>query len=146
MNSCRLIELNFERSDCGRLPCSSLVLIIPFSMFTDGRPDSFIQKTKKLYKDSTSLRNLNKVSSDLKDVTRLLQQNIDDVLQRGAKIERTATFLSITAQPLPRDISHVGRPRSRVQEVRESDERFGVAGVVPTLELLCTSRRILSLR
>jgi len=49
--------------------------------------DNFIQKTKKLYKDTKSARNLNTVSSDLKDINKLLQQNIDDILERGVKIE-----------------------------------------------------------
>jgi vesicle transport protein SEC22 len=49
--------------------------------------DNFIQQTKKLYKDPESLTNLQKVSGDLTEITKLLQQNIDDILDRGVKIE-----------------------------------------------------------
>eukprot|EP01125_Pyxidicula_operculata_P011728 TRINITY_DN3841_c0_g1_i1.p1 TRINITY_DN3841_c0_g1~~TRINITY_DN3841_c0_g1_i1.p1 ORF type:complete len:215 (+),score=25.58 TRINITY_DN3841_c0_g1_i1:753-1397(+) len=51
----------------------------------------FIQKTKKLY-ISTNSRNLNQVSADLKDISKLLQQNITDILDRGSKIERVAAM------------------------------------------------------
>jgi len=49
--------------------------------------DNFIQKTKRLYKDTQSARNLNTVATDLKDINKLLQQNIDDIIDRGMKIE-----------------------------------------------------------
>jgi len=51
--------------------------------------DSFIQKTKKMYRGATS-KNLNQVASDLKDISKLVQQNIQDIIDRGAKIERVA--------------------------------------------------------
>jgi len=54
--------------------------------------DSFIQKTKKLYQDSKSSRNLSQVTSDLKDINKMLQQNIEDILERGAKIERVSAL------------------------------------------------------
>jgi len=54
------------------------------------RFDNVIQKVKKLYKDTNSTRNLNKVASDLKDINKLLQQNIDDILERGRKIDGVA--------------------------------------------------------
>lgn len=49
--------------------------------------DTFIQKTKKIYMDTKSQRNLNKISTDLKDIERLMSKNIEDILGRGAKIE-----------------------------------------------------------
>jgi len=55
--------------------------------FAFERFDNFIQQTKKLYKDPQSLNNLHKVSGDLTEITKLLQQNIDDILDRGVKIE-----------------------------------------------------------
>jgi len=55
--------------------------------FAFQRFDNFIQQTKKLYKDPQSLSNLHKVSGDLTEITKLLQQNIDDILDRGVKIE-----------------------------------------------------------
>eukprot|EP00029_Vermamoeba_vermiformis_P001352 TRINITY_DN11525_c0_g1_i1.p1 TRINITY_DN11525_c0_g1~~TRINITY_DN11525_c0_g1_i1.p1 ORF type:complete len:218 (+),score=26.18 TRINITY_DN11525_c0_g1_i1:32-685(+) len=49
--------------------------------------DTFIQKTKKLYMDTKSQRNLNKVSSDLKDINRIMTKNIQDIVNRGAKLD-----------------------------------------------------------
>eukprot|EP01128_Nolandella_sp_AFSM9_P011381 TRINITY_DN8095_c0_g1_i1.p1 TRINITY_DN8095_c0_g1~~TRINITY_DN8095_c0_g1_i1.p1 ORF type:complete len:242 (-),score=50.41 TRINITY_DN8095_c0_g1_i1:122-772(-) len=54
--------------------------------------DKFIQKTKRLYKDTKSQRSLNKVSSDLKDINNILQRNIEEILDRGAKIQRASTM------------------------------------------------------
>uniref|UniRef100_A0A6B2LHN0 V-SNARE coiled-coil homology domain-containing protein n=1 Tax=Arcella intermedia TaxID=1963864 RepID=A0A6B2LHN0_9EUKA len=50
--------------------------------------DKFIQQTKKLYKDSNSMRNLNVVSSDLKDIDKILQKNVSDILERGVRLEK----------------------------------------------------------
>ena len=46
--------------------------------------DTYIQKAKKTYQDSRSRRNLNTLNTELHDVQRIMVQNIDDVLQRGA--------------------------------------------------------------
>jgi len=48
--------------------------------------DSFIQKTKKLYQDTRSQRNLSKVTDDLNDVHRIMTKNITEILGRGEKI------------------------------------------------------------
>jgi len=48
---------------------------------------TLFNKQKKIYKDPQSLTNLHKVSGDLTEITKLLQQNIDDILERGVKIE-----------------------------------------------------------
>ena len=45
--------------------------------------DNFMQKTKKVYMDSRSRRNLNNLNTELQDVQRIMTQNIEDVLQRG---------------------------------------------------------------
>ena len=42
------------------------------------------QKAKKTYSDTRGRRNLTKMNSELQDVQRIMVQNIDDVLQRGA--------------------------------------------------------------
>ena len=52
------------------------------------RLDSFIQKVKKLYKDSRAQRNLNKLNDDLQDVQRIMTKNIQDVLGRGEQLDR----------------------------------------------------------
>merc|ERR1712241_1496570 len=46
--------------------------------------DTYIQKAKKTYSDTRGRRNLTKMNSELQDVQRIMVQNIDDVLQRGA--------------------------------------------------------------
>jgi hypothetical protein len=37
--------------------------------------------------DTKSQRNLNKVSSDLKDINRIMTKNIQDIINRGAKLD-----------------------------------------------------------
>lgn len=51
--------------------------------------DSFIQKTKRQYKDARAQRNLQKLNEDLHDVTRIMTKNIQDVLGRGETLDRT---------------------------------------------------------
>ena len=49
--------------------------------------DTFIQKTKKLYIDTRTQRNLNKLNEELNDVQDIMKQNIQDVLGRGEKLD-----------------------------------------------------------
>jgi len=49
--------------------------------------DTFIQKTKKQYVDPRNTRNMSKMNEDLADLTGIMQQNIQDVLGRGDKLE-----------------------------------------------------------
>ena len=46
--------------------------------------DTYIQKAKKTYGDTRSRKNLADLNTELQDVQRIMVQNIDDVLQRGA--------------------------------------------------------------
>jgi vesicle transport protein SEC22 len=46
--------------------------------------DTYIQRAKKTYTDSRGRRNLSNLNTELHDVQRIMVQNIDDVLQRGA--------------------------------------------------------------
>mmetsp|Transcript_29095 Transcript_29095/g.93795 ORF Transcript_29095/g.93795 Transcript_29095/m.93795 type:complete len:215 (+) Transcript_29095:26-670(+) len=52
--------------------------------------DTFIQKTKKLYVDTRAPRNLSKLNDDLTDLTKIMTQNIQDVLGRGEMIDSVA--------------------------------------------------------
>ena len=52
------------------------------------KSDSFIQKTKRQYKDARAQRNLQKLNEDLNDVTRIMTKNIQDVLGRGETLDR----------------------------------------------------------
>eukprot|EP00183_Erythrolobus_madagascarensis_P003653 CAMPEP_0185851272 /NCGR_PEP_ID=MMETSP1354-20130828/8431_1 /TAXON_ID=708628 /ORGANISM="Erythrolobus madagascarensis, Strain CCMP3276" /LENGTH=236 /DNA_ID=CAMNT_0028552227 /DNA_START=80 /DNA_END=790 /DNA_ORIENTATION=- len=54
------------------------------------RFDSFIQKTKKLYSDSRTQRNLDKLNSELKDVHSIMTKNINEVLGRGERLDAVA--------------------------------------------------------
>lgn len=48
--------------------------------------DVYIQQAKRSIMDHRARRNLNKLNTELQDVQRIMVQNIDDVLQRGAAI------------------------------------------------------------
>ncbi|KAL6062661.1 SNAP receptor [Balamuthia mandrillaris] len=48
--------------------------------------DTFIQKTKKMYLDTRSERNLDIVTKELSDVQRIMSQNIEEILNRGDKL------------------------------------------------------------
>jgi len=69
------------------MPLSNLVwhIIIYFSILLY-LPDTFIQKTKKLYLDTRSQRNMSKVSEDLQDIQKIMSKNIQEILGRGEKI------------------------------------------------------------
>lgn len=51
------------------------------------RFDTFIQKTKKVYGDSRTQRNLDRISTELRDVHSIMTKNINDVISRGEKLE-----------------------------------------------------------
>jgi len=48
--------------------------------------ETFIQKTKKLYTDARTQRNLTKVSEELQSVHSIMTKNIAEILDRGEKI------------------------------------------------------------
>ncbi|KAF2203692.1 transport protein-like protein sec22 [Delitschia confertaspora ATCC 74209] len=50
--------------------------------------DTFIQRTKKTYQDSRATQNLDKLNHELKDVTKVMTKNIEDLLYRGDSLER----------------------------------------------------------
>ena len=50
--------------------------------------DTFIQKTKKTYQDARASQNLDKIQDELKDVTKVMTKNIEDLLYRGDSLER----------------------------------------------------------
>ncbi|XP_037074301.1 vesicle-trafficking protein SEC22b-B-like [Pollicipes pollicipes] len=68
--------------------------------------DTYIQKTKKTFMDSRARRNLNNIHGELNDVQRIMMENIDDVLQRGAALsdlDNKASGLSIMSQKYRKD-------------------------------------------
>ncbi|KAF2491417.1 transport protein-like protein sec22 [Lophium mytilinum] len=50
--------------------------------------DTFIQRTKKTYQDSRATQNLDKLNDELKDVTKVMTKNIEDLLYRGDSLNR----------------------------------------------------------
>ena len=50
-------------------------------------PDTFIQKTKKLFQDSRSARNLAKINDDLAEVHSIMTRNIAEVLGQGEQLD-----------------------------------------------------------
>jgi vesicle transport protein SEC22 len=55
--------------------------------------DQFIQKTKKLYMDANSQRNMSKIASELADAQRIMTRNIEDILGRGERMTSTASTI-----------------------------------------------------
>jgi vesicle transport protein SEC22 len=51
------------------------------------RFDTFIRKTKKLYVDSRTQRNLDKLNLELRDVQNIMTRNINEVISRGERME-----------------------------------------------------------
>ncbi|KPI36913.1 Protein transport protein sec22 [Cyphellophora attinorum] len=50
--------------------------------------DTYMQRTKKVYQDSRASANLDKLNDELKDVTKVMTKNIEDLLYRGDSLER----------------------------------------------------------
>ncbi len=50
--------------------------------------DTFMQRTKKTYQDSRASQNLDKLNDELRDVTKVMTKNIEDLLYRGDSLER----------------------------------------------------------
>mmetsp|Transcript_10130 Transcript_10130/g.25936 ORF Transcript_10130/g.25936 Transcript_10130/m.25936 type:complete len:218 (-) Transcript_10130:65-718(-) len=49
--------------------------------------DTFIQKTRKLYLDTRTQRNLNKLSEDIAEVHQIMTKNIAEVLGQGERLD-----------------------------------------------------------
>uniref|UniRef100_A0A3P9HM04 Vesicle-trafficking protein SEC22b n=1 Tax=Oryzias latipes TaxID=8090 RepID=A0A3P9HM04_ORYLA len=72
--------------------------------------DTFIQKKKKSYVDIRARRNLGSVSTELKDVQRIMVTNIEEVLQRGealSSLDTKASHLSDLSQKYRSDAKYL---------------------------------------
>nr|CAB3477431.1 unnamed protein product [Digitaria exilis] len=56
--------------------------------------DTFIQKTKKLYLDTRTQRNLAKLNDELYEVHQIMTRNVQEVLGVGEKLDRKALITS----------------------------------------------------
>ncbi|CAD6501735.1 BgTH12-01984 [Blumeria graminis f. sp. triticale] len=50
--------------------------------------DTFISRTKLTYSDTRATQNLDKLNDELRDVTKVMTKNIEDLLYRGDSLER----------------------------------------------------------
>mmetsp|Transcript_13754 Transcript_13754/g.35104 ORF Transcript_13754/g.35104 Transcript_13754/m.35104 type:complete len:230 (+) Transcript_13754:157-846(+) len=78
------------------------------------RFDTFIQKTKRVYLDARTQRNVNRLQTELRDVHAIMTKNISDVLGRGEKIENVAVKSSRLANESKRyasEAQHANRMR-----------------------------------
>lgn len=80
--------------------------------------DNYMQKAKKTYTDSRSRRNLTQLDHELKDVQRIMVQNIDDVLQRGealSALDDKASNLATLSQKYKKDAHYLNLKSSYVK-------------------------------
>ncbi|KAJ4424599.1 SNAP receptor [Gnomoniopsis sp. IMI 355080] len=56
--------------------------------------DNFISKTKSTYSDARATQNLDKLNDELRDVTKVMTKNIEDLLYRGDSLERMGEISS----------------------------------------------------
>ncbi|XP_021955347.1 vesicle-trafficking protein SEC22b-B [Folsomia candida] len=72
--------------------------------------DAYIQKARKTVMDSRSRRNLSALNTELQDVQRIMVQNIDDVINRGAVLadmDTKAQNLSMLSQKYKKDATYL---------------------------------------
>jgi vesicle transport protein SEC22 len=72
------------------LPSRVAVLIHIFLLCTD----TFIQKTRKLYLDTRTQRNLSKLNDDLFEVQQIMTRNIQEVLGVGDRLDQVSQMSS----------------------------------------------------
>jgi vesicle transport protein SEC22 len=56
--------------------------------------DTFISRTKATYSDARAAQNLDKLNDELRDVTKVMTKNIEDLLYRGDSLERMGEISS----------------------------------------------------
>ncbi|XP_030429920.1 vesicle-trafficking protein SEC22b isoform X2 [Gopherus flavomarginatus] len=79
-------------------------------LYEPGMPDTYIQKTKKLYIDSRARRNLGSINTELQDVQRIMVANIEEVLQRGealSALDSKANNLSSLSKKYRQDAKYL---------------------------------------
>ncbi|ROT39116.1 transport protein sec22 [Sodiomyces alkalinus F11] len=56
--------------------------------------DTFISRTKATYADARAANNLDRLNTELRDVTKIMTKNIEDLLYRGDSLERMGEISS----------------------------------------------------
>jgi len=87
--------------------------------------DVFMQRTKRLYQDTRTTSNLDKLNADLQDVTRVMTKNIEDLLYRGDSLDRMSTMSSSL-----RDESIKYRKTARKINLQAMWRQYGPIGIV----------------
>lgn len=55
--------------------------------------DKFIQKKRKEYTDPNSSQNMHRLNDDLADIHNIMRKNIQEVLNRGERVESELSFI-----------------------------------------------------
>ncbi|CAL4061498.1 unnamed protein product [Meganyctiphanes norvegica] len=93
--------------------------------------DTYIKKLRRQYTDARGRRNLHQLRDDLNDVQRIMMDNIDDVLARGAQLsdlENKATGLSVISQKYRKDAQYLN--------MRSTYAKYAAGGVVALVFIL----------
>ena len=56
--------------------------------------DTFIEKSKRVYSDTRTKRNIQKLKDELEDVQQIMKKNIEEVIGRGQKLDNMNTMSS----------------------------------------------------
>ncbi len=102
--------------------------------------DTFIQKTKKLYVDTRTQRNVSKLQEELAEIQGIVTRNINDVLQSGERLEAVAAMGS-TLGAESRRYAARAKDLSRQALLRQWLPAIVVAAVVLGLLLLRAALR-----
>ncbi|GAQ85951.1 vesicle transport protein [Klebsormidium nitens] len=97
--------------------------------------DTFIQKTKKLYQDTKTQRNLNKLQDDLHEVQQIMTRNIQEVLGMGDRLDNV-TRMSNTLTSESRIYAKKAEDLSRQALIRKWAPYVIIVGTVLILTYL----------
>lgn len=89
-----LVDLHHNLSvvSGGSSVLSTLVVLRFDFVFNLCFQDTFIQKTKKLYLDTRTQRNIAKLNDELYEVHQIMTRNVQEVLGVGEKLDRKRPF------------------------------------------------------
>merc|ERR1712205_173138 len=91
--------------------------------------DTFIQKTKKLYQDTRTQRNLSKLNEDLHDIQSVMTRNINDILGQGERLDHVSS-MSETLRNESRKYSSRAKDLSRQALIQKYAPLAAVVGFV----------------
>ena len=101
--------------------------------------DTFIQKTKKLYSDQRTQRNLEKLNEDLHDIQSIMTRNINDVLEQGERLDRVENMsgnLALESKKYAKKAKDLSREKQK--EIRVAIQK-ALCNVCPYFKTLVLS-------